>query len=96
MANQPVSGGAGRNPVEGRADHGLSDRSAASRPVPDRAMHDHAHGHGHAAHVSDKGAAFAGLVVGAALLGVILFSVVKITNSHYANEKPAAGAAAHK
>jgi hypothetical protein len=38
------------------------------------------------------GAAFAGLVIGALALLLILGSIVMLTNRHYASEKPAAGA----
>jgi len=38
-------------------------------------------------HGSDKGAGFTGLIVGALFVGAILFSVVKLTNAHYNNEK---------
>jgi hypothetical protein len=46
----------------------------------------------HAAHRSDMGAAFAGLVIGAVALLLLLGAIVKLTNRHYAGEKPAAGA----
>lgn len=39
---------------------------------------------------SDMKAGFLGLVIGAICVFVILFSIVKITQHHYANEKPAA------
>jgi len=35
---------------------------------------------------ADKGAAYAGLVVGAVVLFVLLFGIVKLTNRHYAGE----------
>ena len=38
------------------------------------------------------GAAFAGLIVGAVVLFLILGSIVMLTNRHYAAEKPAAEA----
>ena len=44
----------------------------------------------HAAHTSDMGAAFAGLVIGAIALLLILGTIVKLTNRHYESEKPAA------
>jgi hypothetical protein len=50
------------------------------------------HSHAPAAHGSDMGAAFAGLIIGAVALLLILGSIVKLTNRHYANEKPAAAA----
>jgi hypothetical protein len=56
----------------------------------------HTHSHGpagaHVAHRSDMGAAFAGLIIGALALLLILGSIVMLTNRHYAAEKPAAGA----
>lgn len=42
-------------------------------------------------HGSDMGAAFAGLIIGALALLLILGSIVMLTNRHYANEKAAAG-----
>jgi hypothetical protein len=53
------------------------------------------HSHTHttpAAHGSDMAAAFAGLVIGAIALLLILGSIVKLTNRHYESEKPAAAA----
>jgi hypothetical protein len=38
------------------------------------------------------GAAFAGLVIGAIALLLILGTIVKLTNRHYESEKPAAAA----
>jgi hypothetical protein len=38
------------------------------------------------------GAAFAGLVIGAIALLLILGTIVRLTNRHYESEKPAAGA----
>jgi hypothetical protein len=56
----------------------------------------HTHSHGptsaHVAHRSDMGAAFAGLVIGALALLLLLGTIVMLTNRHYAAEKPAAGA----
>lgn len=46
----------------------------------------------HAVHGSDMGAAFAGLIVGAIVLLLLLGSIVMLTNRHYANEKATAGA----
>jgi hypothetical protein len=43
----------------------------------------------HAAHRSDMGAAFAGLVIGAIALLILLGTIVKLTNQHYEAEKPA-------
>lgn len=42
---------------------------------------------------TDMKAAFTGLIVGAIVIFIILFTVVKLTNAKYANEKPAAAAA---
>lgn len=52
----------------------------------------HTHSHTHVAHGSDMGAAYLGLVIGAIALFLLLGSIVVLTNRHYANEKPAAGA----
>jgi hypothetical protein len=50
----------------------------------------------HPQHGSDKGAGFTGLIVGAILVGGILFGVVKLTNAHNAGEKGEAKAEATK
>ena len=53
------------------------------------------HTHSHTTHVarsSDMGAAFAGLVIGAIALLLLLGTIVKLTNRHYAEEKTTAGA----
>ena len=42
---------------------------------------------------SDMGAAFAGLIGGALFIGVILYSIVLLTNSHFKNEKAEKGEA---
>ena len=60
--------------------------------MADTHTHSHAPHPTHAAHGSDMGAAFAGLIVGALALLLILGSIVMLTNRHYAKEKPAAGA----
>jgi hypothetical protein len=52
----------------------------------------HTHPHGTHAAGSDMGAAFAGLVIGAIALLLILGTIVKLTNRHYESEKPAAAA----
>ena len=39
------------------------------------------------AHGSDQGAGFTGLIVGAIFVGAILYSVVLLTNHHFAGEK---------
>lgn len=43
--------------------------------------HDHSNGG------SDTGAAFAGLIGGAIFIGAILYTIVWLTNRHYAGEK---------
>jgi len=60
--------------------------------MADTHTHSHAPAGTHVAHRSDMGAAFAGLVVGALALLLILGTIVLLTNRHYAAEKPAAGA----
>lgn len=53
----------------------------------------HQHPHtAHAAHGRDMGAAFIGLVIGMIVLLAIVGTVVTLTNRHFANERPAAGA----
>ncbi|HVZ77803.1 MAG TPA: hypothetical protein VG818_07475 [Gemmatimonadaceae bacterium] len=47
----------------------------------------HSHDHDHA---GDMKAAFTGLILGAVVIFAILFSIVKLTNAHYAKEHPAA------
>lgn len=56
--------------------------------------HSHAHApHGvHVTHGSDMVAAFSGLIIGAVVLLLLLGSIVRLTNRHYANEKATAGA----
>ena len=54
--------------------------------------HAHTHTTTHAAHPSDMGAAFAGLLIGLVSLLIILGSIVMLTNRHYAGEKATAGA----
>ena len=44
----------------------------------------------HAAGGGDMKAAFTGLVLGAVVIFIILFSIVRLTNARYASEKPAA------
>ena len=39
------------------------------------------------AHGSDTGAGFTGLIVGGLFVGIILYSVVLLTNRHFAGEK---------
>jgi hypothetical protein len=51
---------------------------------------------GHVQHPGDKSAGFTGLILGAIVLFVIIFAIVRMTNAHYNNEKAeAAPAAAH-
>jgi hypothetical protein len=58
--------------------------------------HHGAHGaHQTAHHVSDTGAAFTGLLVGAIIIFASVVTIVKLTNAHYAKEKPAAAAPQH-
>ena len=53
----------------------------------------HSHPHGTpSAHGSDMSAAFAGLVIGAIALLLLLGAIVKLTNRHYESEKPATAA----
>jgi hypothetical protein len=52
---------------------------------------DHTDSHVHAP-VSDRKAAFTGLIVGAVLLFGIMRTIVYLTNAKYAHEKPAAEA----
>ena len=40
---------------------------------------------------SDMGAAFAGLIGGALFIGAILYTIVLLTNRHFANEKAEGG-----
>jgi hypothetical protein len=44
-------------------------------------------------HQSDRSAAVTGLLVGAVVIFVVLFAIVKLTNAHYEGEKQAPGAA---
>ncbi|MFI5310813.1 MAG: hypothetical protein ACHQQ3_06240 [Gemmatimonadales bacterium] len=44
---------------------------------------------------SDRGAAFTGLILGVVALGIVIYSIVSLTNKHYAAKegtKAAAGA----
>lgn len=41
---------------------------------------------------TDTRAAFTGLVLGAVVIFVVMFGIVKLTNKHYAGEKPGAEA----
>ena len=40
-------------------------------------------------HGSDRAAAYRGLILGAIVIGVLLFTIVRLTNAHYAAEAPA-------
>ena len=37
----------------------------------------------HQSHESDRAAAYRGLVLGALVLGIVLFTIVRLTNAHY-------------
>jgi hypothetical protein len=55
----------------------------------------HTHSHTPATHTArgtDTGAAFAGLIIGVIALLLILGTIVKLTNNHYAGERGAAAA----
>jgi hypothetical protein len=70
-------------------------KRTTSPPMADTHSPAHAPHGGHAVHVahgSDMGAAFAGLIIGALALLLLLGSIVILTNRHYAKEKAAAGA----
>jgi hypothetical protein len=46
-------------------------------------------------HASDRTAAYTGLIVGAVVLGALLYGIVRLTNAHYAKgegTKPTASA----
>ena len=43
--------------------------------------------HDHSSHDSDLGAAYKGLILGALFIGAILYSIVLLTNKHFAGEK---------
>lgn len=53
--------------------------------------HDH-DSHVHETHGSDMKAAILGLVIGAIVLFGIVRTIIALTNSHYAHERPAAEA----
>jgi hypothetical protein len=38
----------------------------------------------HQTHESDRAAAFRGLILGAIVIGILLFTIVRLTNAHYA------------
>ena len=40
-------------------------------------------------HESDRSAAYRGLILGAIAIGVLVYSIVKMTNAKYAGEAPA-------
>ncbi len=56
-------------------------------PIPTAHMSDH-----HPSGGSDMGAAFVGLIGGAAFIGAILWGIVIVTNRHFEAEKAAHGA----
>ncbi|HVB32065.1 MAG TPA: hypothetical protein VNE60_11110 [Gemmatimonadaceae bacterium] len=43
-------------------------------------------------HTGDMKAGFMGLIIGAVCIFAILYGIVRLTNRHFANEKPAAAA----
>ena len=45
---------------------------------------------------TDKSAGFTGLILGAIVIFVLLFSIVRLTNAHYAGEEGKPGAEATK
>ena len=45
---------------------------------------------------TDKSAGFTGLILGSIAIFVLMFGIVRLTNSHYAGEKAEVGAEAHK
>ena len=43
----------------------------------------------HQSHESDRGAAYRGLILGAIVIGILLVSIVKLTNASYASDEGA-------
>jgi hypothetical protein len=43
----------------------------------------------HQTHGSDRAAAYRGLILGAVAIGVLLFTIVKLTHAHYAGAEGA-------
>ena len=48
----------------------------------------------HQSHGSDRTAAYRGLILGAIVLGILLVTIVKLTNAHYAASEGAKAAMA--
>jgi hypothetical protein len=48
----------------------------------------------HQSHESDRSAAYRGLILGAVVLGILLYSIVRLTNAHYAGAEGAKSASA--
>ena len=46
----------------------------------------------HQTHESDRAAAFRGLILGAIVIGILLFTIVRLTNAHYAGTERAKAA----
>jgi len=46
----------------------------------------------HQTHESDRAAAYRGLILGAIVLGILLFTIVRLTNAHYASSEGAKSA----
>jgi len=46
----------------------------------------------HQAHGSDRGAAYRGVILGAIVLGILLVTIVRLTNAHYAGSEGAKAA----
>ena len=42
----------------------------------------------HGTHESDRAAAYRGLIIGAIVIGILLVTIVKLTNSMYKSEAP--------
>jgi len=51
----------------------------------------------HQSHESDRGAAYRGLIIGAIIIGILLVTIVKLTNASYGTEGAKTGSvqAAH-
>ena len=47
----------------------------------------------HQTHESDRSAAYRGLILGAIVLGILIFSVVRLTHAHYAGSDAGKAAA---
>ena len=46
----------------------------------------------HQTHESDRAAAFRGLILGAIIIGILLVTIVRLTNAHYAGAEGAKAA----